>query len=434
MTSESKRRERAFTVDARRTATVETPPSAPPAYSGWTEHRPARTIPNAVAAEPGLVQKRYGYSSWRNLTHGATFALPYYDNPDDWGLFGTTLWLEPLGKHLLLGLVSVSIPDPAGKTIGLLSYTNNQLVPTFTLNLYRYPSPARWYGSSFLIEDLVGGDLSVSVPLDWTAAPFTSTTADARLRYAWADPFDDSAFDEIETTGLLQPETGYRSELRLGLTYKKQRPYRYNDLYPLDGVGLRARVTGGAPVLGSDARFVRPDLSAFWVSPQLGIGRFYVYGRAQAQFGETLAQDFVGLSRYDDIDLQLPMLDPVTLSDTERVRGYRRYAVGDRLLFGTVEYRMPPVFDLQTRLLGFLSVGRVSPALFADVGMVWTGADFGEAVRRTGVGLELKNRISLGDFPLVHALGIAQPWRDVGRTVEWDALDLYYRVQATLPF
>lgn len=434
VTSESKRRERAFTVDARRTATVETPPGAPPAYAGWTEHRPARTIPNAVAADPGLVQRRYGYSSWRNLTHGATFALPYYDNPDDWGLFGTTLWLEPLGKHLLLGLVSVSIPDPAGRTIGLLSYTNNQFVPTVTLNLYRYPSPARWYGSSFLVEDLAGGDLGVSVPLDWTDAPFTSTTADARLRYAWADPFDDSAFDEIETTGLLRPQTGYRSELRLGLTVKRQRPYRYNDLYPLDGVGLRARVTGGAPVLGSEARFVRPDLSAFWVSPQVGIGRFFVYGRAQAQFGSGLAQDFVGLSRYDDIDLQLPMLDPITLSDTERVRGYRRYAVGDRLLFGTVEYRMPPVFDLQTRLLGFLSVGRVSPALFVDAGAVWTGADFEDAVRRTGVGFELKNRISLGDFPLVHALGIAQRWRDVGRTVEWDALDLYYRVQATLPF
>jgi hypothetical protein len=92
------------------------------------------------------------------------------------------------------------------------------------------------------------------------------------------------------------------------------------------------------------------------------------------------------------------------------------------------------VFDLRTRLLGFLELGRVSPALFVDAAAVWTGTDFDEAIRRTGVGFELKNRVSLGGFPLVHAVGVAQRWRDLGETVEWDAIDLYYRVQATLPF
>ena len=116
------------------------------------------------------------------------------------------------------------------------------------------------------------------------------------------------------------------------------------------------------------------------------------------------------------------------------MRGYRRYAVGDRLLFGTLEYRFPPVFDLQTKILGFLEFGRVSPALFADAALVWTGDDVGNAIRRTGVGFELKNAVRLGGFPLVHALGVAQQWDDLGRTVEWDTVDLYYRIQATLPF
>lgn len=435
VSSESKQRERAYAIDARRTAQPAAPATAPPAYSGWAQHRPPREVPDHVAPDPGLVRARYGYSSWRHITHAATFALPYYDNPRDYGLFGTTLWLEPLGKHVLLGLLSVSIPDPVGRTIGLLSYTNNQLAPSLTLNLYRYPSPARWYGSTLLVEDLAGGDLTASLPLDLTDAPFVSTTADARLRIAYAEPFDQSALDDVEaTTPLLAPEAGTRAEVRLGFTAKRQRPYRFNDVYPLDGTGLRLRVTGGLPILGSRAEFVRPDLQAYWVSPQIGIGRVYLYGRAQAQFGRTLAQDFLGLSRYDDIDLQLPMLDPITLSDTERVRGYRRYAVGDRLLFGTVEYRLPPVFDLQTRLLGFLEFGRIVPTLFLDAAMVWSGSDVEEAIRRTGVGFELKNRVSLGGFPLVHAVGVAQRWRDVGETVEWDALDVYYRVQATLPF
>ena len=58
------------------------------------------------------------------------------------------------------------------------------------------------------------------------------------------------------------------------------------------------------------------------MSPQIGIGRFYAYGRATAQFGKLLAQDYIGLSRYDDFDIQLPILGAITLDDAERVRGY----------------------------------------------------------------------------------------------------------------
>jgi hypothetical protein len=435
VTSESKRREKAFAVDARRTETVATPATAPPAYTSWISHRPPQTIPNAVAPDASLIRDRHAYNSWANLTHAGSLVLPYGEfDGSDYGVFGSTIWMEPLGKHVFLGLLSVSIPRFAEQTLAFLSYTNNQLRPSLTFNAYRYPSPARWYGGGLLVEDLVGGDVTATLPLDLTDAPFTSTSVNARVRLAHADPFDTDAFDDIEATGLLQPEEGTRAELRLGFTAKRQRPYRYNALYPLDGTGLRTRVTGGLPVFGSDAAFVRPDLSAFWVSPRLGIGRLYAFGRATAQFGETLAQDFVGLSRYDDIDLQLPFVEPITLSDSERVRGYRRYAVGDRLLFGTLEYRLPPVFDLHTRLLGFLELGRVSPALFVDAAFVWTGTDLDRAIRRTGVGIELKNQVSLGGFPLVHALGVAQQWDDLGATVAWDAIDLYYRVQAPLPF
>ncbi len=434
VTSESKRRERAYAVDASRTVTVETPVSTPPQYAAWTEHRPPNEVPFRTIADPGLIEARRRYSSWANITHAGSFALPYAElDGSDYGFFGTTLWLEPLGKHLFLGVVTVSIPDFADETLAFFSYTNNQFRPTLTLNAYRTPSPARWYGSSLLVEDLIGGDLTVTQPLDLTDAPYVRTTADVRLRLAYADPFNDSTFVDV-ADGLLQPESGTRADVRLGFTVKRQRPYRYNDIYPLDGIGLRARVTGGVPVLGSENEFIRPDLSAFWVSPSLGIGRVYVYGRAQAQFGQRLAQDFVGLSRFDDIDLQLPFIDPVTLSDAERVRGYRRYAVGDRVLFGSIEYRLPPVFDLNTSILGVIGLGRVSPAFFLDAAAVWTGSDFDNAIRRTGAGFEIKNRLTLGGFPIIHAFGVAQRWRDLGATIDRESLDLYYRIQATLPF
>ncbi len=437
-TSETKRRERAVLVDAARRPTVDpsAPPAVPPAYAAWTAHRPAREIPWRIAPDSGLVTRRYGYNSLRNLTHAITLPLPYADpEQNDYGVFANSIWLEPLGKHQLFVLGGVSFTRFVDRSFLLLSYTNNTLAPALTLDLYRFPSPSSFYGDRVLVEDLTGGDLSATLPLDVTARPFTTVLAGARVRYAYAEPFslDSLAFD-VGGSGLPQPEEGFRADLQLGAAYKFQRPYRYNVIHPLDGAGVRARVTLGAPVLGSRNEFVRPDVAAFWVSPEIGIGRLFLYGRATALLGRPLAQDYVGLGKYDDVDVQLPFVGALTLDDAERVRGYRRYAIGTRVLFGTAEYRLPPVFDLSTNLLGLVALGRLGFSGFVDGGLVWTGADLGDAVRRTGVGLEAKNVLSIGGFELLHSLGVAVPWGDLDENLAWGDVDLYYRLQAAVPF
>ncbi|MDX1440707.1 MAG: BamA/TamA family outer membrane protein, partial [Rubricoccaceae bacterium] len=284
--------------------------------------------------------------------------------------------------------------------------------------------------------NLTGGDLSATLPLDLSDAPFTTTQIGARLRYAYAEPYDlgDDVVLESEGEMLQLPEEGYRTDVQLGFAWKRQRPYRYNALNPLDGVGIRARVTVGAPVLGSNNEFIRPDLAAYWISPNIGIGRFYAYGRATAQLGEELAQDYVGLSRYDDIDIQVPMFGALTLDDSERVRGYRSYAVGNRALFGTLEYRLAPLFDLQTQILGVVDLDKLSFALFGDFGMVWTGSNTSQAIRRTGVGAEVSNLVDIGGFQIRHAAGVAAPWTELDENLVWDDVDLYYRIQASVPF
>lgn len=434
--SESKRRERAYLIDAQRRVASDTIPGAPAEYSAWTTHRPEHTIPNQVLPDSSLIQRRSRYNSWANITHAMTMPLPYVEfDGSDFGLTGATLWMEPLGKHQIMAFGSVSLRRPLEDTYAALIYVNNQLKPTLSLALYRYPDPARWYGSTILVEDLRGVDVSASLPLDIFSRPFVGSRVDARLRFAYAIPYEQSVFDDLETTSpLMYPEEGYRFEARFGFAVKHQRPYRYNTIYPMDGMGIRLRTTFGLPVLGAEHSYVRPDLQAFWVSPEFGIGNLYLYGRAQAQFGTGLSQDLIGLSRYDDIDLQLEMLDPITLSDTERVRGYRQYTVGNRMLFGTLEYRIAPVFDLNTRILGFVSIGRISPAFVLDAGMVWTENDYHNASYQVGVGFELKNHVSLAGFPLVHTIGIAQPAEYLGDRTDWNSFDLYYRVKAVIPF
>ncbi len=439
VSSETKRRERVYVVDAARRPTVDAsqPITIPPGYGDWTTHRPPNEIPFAIEPDPSLITERYSYNSFANLTHAITLPLPYADPANnDYGFFANSIWLEPLNKHQLFVLAGVSVTQFIEKSFLLLSYTNNTLAPSLRLDLYRFPSPSSFYGNALLVENLTGGDLSATLPLDLTDTPYTTMLAGARVRYAYAEPFDLADNVDLETAGgeLPLPEDGYRTDFQLGFAWKHQRPYRYNIIHPLDGMGVRARVTLGAPILGSNNQFVRPDLAAYWVSPQIGIGRFYAYGRATAQFGKLLAQDYIGLSRYDDFDIQLPILGAITLDDAERVRGYRSYAVGNRVLFGTIEYRLPPVIDLSTKLLGIVDLGRLGFSLFADAGMVWTGSNTGEAIRRTGVGIEAKNVISIGGFRILHSIGVAAPWGELDENLVWDDVDLYYRVQAAVPF
>ena len=443
LASETKRRDRIYVVDAARRPTVAVDTLVvPPAYAAWTAHRPPAEIPVDIAPDASLVTARYPYRSFRHLTHAITLPLPYADPANnDYGVFANSLWLEPLGKHALVLLAGVSVTQPIAKSFLLLEYVNRQFAPTITVDLYRFPSPSSFYGNSVLVEDLTGGDVSVSLPLDVIDRPYTDFLVGARVRYAYASPLSLDRFTDLDSAGdsLLTPESGTRADLQLGVAYKFQRPYRYNVIAPFDGTGARFRTTVGAPVFGADRWFARPDLLAYATSPNLlGGVRLFARGRATAVFGEQLAQDYVGLSRFDDVDVQLPFVGAVTLDDAERVRGYRRYAVGTRSLFGSVELRAPVVADLQTTVLGLVRLGAVAPALFADGGLVFTGTDVAGGVRRLGVGAELKNVVSIGGFEILHAVGAGVPASRLGDvfngTIPRSDLDLYYRIQGAIPF
>lgn len=424
----SKARDRAFRIDAARS--VERGAiDVPDAYAAWTAHRPPVEVPSVLVPGEEAIERRYAYRSWKNLTHAATLALPYFSSTGDWGLFGATSWVEPLGKHLVSVAGVVSAPSPEESLLAA-TYVNNQFYPTLMLSLYRLPGSTRFYGNELLVEHYLGGELGAYWPLDWRARPFTRTTFGARLRYADVEPLNGDAFERL-ADDLPLPQGGRQADLQLSLARTKQRPYRDNIVHPLDGLGVRAQVTLSGRVLGAGTEFLRGDVAAYGVFPGLGLNRFFLYGRAQAQTGTALPQDVLGFSRRDDVQLAIPGFVPLSIGGAERVRGYRQYALGNRVLFGSLEYRVPILDDLQTTVLGLLSLGATSLAAFADAGMVWTDAAFSEADRRVGVGVELKNALEIGGFEIAHALGVAQQAAQVGTR---DAYDVYYRVRAAVPF
>jgi outer membrane protein assembly factor BamA len=254
------------------------------------------------------------------------------------------------------------------------------------------------------------------------------------LRY---DYTDGKRFWEPDvTTAILGlPESGWQSDLLMGLRMKSQKPYAHNLIHPLDGWGFEPRITIATKALGGRTEYIRPDVRAYTILPGLGNSRFYLYGRAIAQKGNSFNQDYIGFSRYDELQFGdlMPGLDFI-YSDTERVRGFSDYVVGDRMLFGTIEYRMPLLNSLQTQFLGLISLGRTTIAGFLDAGAVWSEPDntgSRELTNRAGTGFELKNVLNIGPLSIIHSLGFAQPVPDFGGSQN---REVYYRVQTTIPF
>lgn len=429
--SETKRKDYAWWIDVNRKA-YEPVINVPAAYSDWREKSPPRFIPKNIEPGPDLVQSRYSYRSFRNITHASTILLPYYSNSENWGIFGTTGWTEPLGKHIIAGSGLFSFGD-MDQSYGLLSYMNNQHYPSVTASVYKTPGSAFFYGDEFLVEELIGGDIGINLPIDAFDAPYRSGSFFTRLRHVLVRPFDKDRFPA--SFRLPAPERARQTDITIGMAIKKQRPWKNNVIHPLDGWGIRALITAADDIVGSDVRFATADISTYSVLPGAGYQRFYIYGRVQKQWGSPLPQNFVGFSRYDNVSLVLPGEVPLELfSESERVRGYRSFIAGTTVAFASLEYRVPFLPSLETTILGIVDFGATSVSLFTDAGVVWDARfDDGTTSRedRWGAGAELKNSLNLFGINVAHAVGIAQPADGLFSDPDYD---FYYRVRASVPF
>jgi hypothetical protein len=429
--SETKRRDQVYWVDPDRDVFLGDD-RVPEVYSSWRLKQAPNMISSGIEPDESLIVDRYKYRPIQNLTHASTIILPYYGDSRNWGLFGVTGFTEPLGKHLFAATGNISLGN-LEYSYGVLSYINNKFYPSITTSIYKTPGSAFFYGDKFLVEELIGGQITVNIPVDRFEAPYQDGSVYTRLRHVLIHPFDRDAF-----TGSFQvptPEQARQTDLTVGFQIKKQRPWRDNVIHPLDGWGVRGLLTGAEKILGSEVRFATADLSAYKVLHPIGMHRIYLYGRYQQQWGSPLLQNYIGFSRLDNIHLSLPGEVPFELfNQAERVRGYREFIAGDRVAFGRIEYRIPFLPSLNTTILGLLNFGSTSISMFSDAGVVWN-ARFADGTtgreERWGAGTELKNSLNLAGIRIAHAVGIAQPAQELFTDTDYD---LYYRVRAVVPF
>lgn len=431
-TTDTKRDNKIYIVDASNRAEEPTQ-DVNPSYTKWITHTPPNTIPEQISPDPTLIKERYRYNSLRNISHIATIPFPVFGE-NDYGVGVLTSFTDPLAKHMITALGMASFVDLKENSLFLLSYMNNQFRSALSFNFYHNSFTGRIYERDFLVTTNSGGFVLASLPRDWIDTPFVSTTLYSRLRY---DYTDGKRFWEPDvTTAILGlPESGWQSDLLLGLRMKSQKPYVHNNIHPLDGWGFEPRITIATKALGGRTEYIRPDIRAYTILPAIGNSRFYLYGRAIAQEGNSFNQDYIGFSRYDELEFGdlMPGLN-FLYSDTERVRGFSDYVTGDRMLFGTLEYRMPFLSSLQTEILGMISLGRTTLSAFLDAGAIWGEPDStGERAltSRAGTGVELKNVLNIGPLSIIHSLGFAQPVPDFGGSQNQE---IYYRIKTTIPF
>lgn len=430
-TSDTKRDNEIYIIDAGRRK-EEPVVDINPAYTEWLTHKPPSVIPTNVAPDESLIIDRYEYNSWKNISHAATLPFPYFTSSDDFGLGVISLFSEPLSKHMFTMAAAVSFREFRDNSLFFFSYINNQFKPSLSINLYHNSFTGRFFERDYLVTTNSGAYLLATLPRDWIDNTFVNSTLYGRFRYEYTDA---NRFWEEEAVFFSDsPQDGWQQDFQMGLRISKQKPFAHNLIHPLDGWGFETRITVASRLMGGETEYIRPDIQAYRILPGGGNNRFFLFGRAIAQWGDAFPQDYIGLSRYDDIRFgnMLPGLE-FLYTDTERVRGYRDYASGDRLLFGTLEYRMPFMESLQTRILGLVSLGRTSLTAFIDGGLVWSDEILpgDDLVKRAGTGLELKNVISIGGLQLVHSLGAAQSVREMGRDED---VEVYYRVRAVIPF
>lgn len=416
------------------TSRADTPePIVNPSYEKWLTHRPPNEIARVIHPDSTLISSKAKYNSLKNLSHVFTMPFPYYSENSGFGIGALTYFSEPLSKHEFTGFAGFATRNPIQHSIIYLNYVNNTFRPSLNFNIYRNSFTGRFYDDDYLVTTNSGGFLLVTSPKDWIDSPFVNTTLFSRVRseYVNSRKYWDR---DIRTPNLENPESGWQSDILTGFRITSQKPYQHNNIHPLDGWGLEPKVTIASKLLGSTNAFVQPDIMTYAIIPAPGLTRLYVYGRALGRWGEGFKQDYIGFGRYDEIDFGsgLPGLS-IQYNNAERVRGYSDYVPGNRMLFGTVEYRIPFSENLQTEILGILSFGRTILSVFVDGGVVWSDklVPDATAVSRAGTGVELKNVLTIGGLSFIHNVGFAQPMQNAFTDQNQE---FYYRFKTVIPF
>ena len=236
----------------------------------------------------------------------------------------------------------------------------------------------------------------------------------------------DRFYYEVREGKLPDPEEGKELIISLNYNWLNRRPHAKNVMLPKQGYGVFAGVDYASKSLFGDFTYTRLGTDAFVNLKIVGPGVLFGRLKTQTMFGEPPAQDSLALTRDPAIYLGF-----LVAQESHNPRGWDEVRLGDRLVFGTMEYRIPFIPEFPINILGF-TFGSTSLALFSDFAKAWVS---GEALQDwvTTAGYEIKIALQAEKSPILFfSVGQAQEisnWRDEIVPDDW-----YMRFALINPF
>ncbi len=325
-------------------------------YTKWREvrwplvTRPQDSIPPVSVAGP------YPYNSLAHIRPLALLPIVGSDLSRDGNsgveLGGFTVLSDEMQKHIISGFAYYGTASQ--RVSWGANYANSQLLPTITvaasdavefqdvLNDIAYYEHRKTYdlGINFFFHTpnslidlhniVIGASWNNLEP--WNAANFDSVTIDRRPLPA----------------RMLEMGAGYSY---LGEVFQFRLAGEHSDKN-----------------LGSDLTRTRVRASMHKEFPYSENAKTQLafIGRAAADFGDELPQDFLGFYKYDQFE---EGFSPTGLHPRDRLRGIRRYYYGNRLLSGSMEFRQEDNFF--SSLVPLLKNFHPQLVEFLDIGTTW---------------------------------------------------------------
>jgi hypothetical protein len=360
-------------------------------------------------------------------------------------LFGLTVWTDAMGKHMLQAGGGISWSDDSEPWL-LLSYINAEYGSLWILNyFYNTQWRIRPYDRSMsgLAEKFDGIQIGSQIPFNFHNSLSSNhmlwmfLSLQERSVYVPSDEYDydTNAFiprNPDEFHDLPMPEEGREGVISLNYQWLNRRPNSKNTSIPNQGFGLQASIDYANKKLFGDFSYSFLKIDGFSNKKLIGPITFYSRIKSQAMFGKPPAQDSLGLTRDFPIYLPASILDFGILSipEVHNPRGWDNVRLGNRLVFGSLELRIPLLPGLPINILGF-SLGSVTGAIISDFGNAWNdGEKLPDWIFTAGY--EFKFAIKAGNFSLVNfAVGKAQTiesWKNQDKPQQ------YFRLALINPF
>ncbi len=369
-------------------------------FARWRAGQPETPVPAVDLAEVPPLEGPRPYRSlgtWRPL---ARLVLP-----DINGIGALGLWQDALGKNQLLLAGEAFYQDRDWG--GIVSWNNARFAPFLTLSAYRdFKFRIRGYGDGYLLEEISGVEAGALYPFNLGRRLTSEHSVAVSAGSFHRRPMEGMP---VDTTGALgSPEDIREGRISFLYQWKSQRPHQASAYLPPGGSGLRLRYDHYTTTLFGDFDYGRGEVEIF-THRKVPKAPLVVFARwvGTVLTGTPPRQDRIGLLTDPPVYLNpgsvLGMLGGfIEAPELHSLRGLDLSKLGDRVLSGTLELRLPLIKQPLVQVLG-LGLGQFTAAAFVDFGQVIGGSPFVWTQ-----GIEIKANLLVGNLALLTlALGQA---------------------------